>query len=162
MHRWPNYLMPCPVALEVCNGRSWHLLLRSFFKSQTKMRFCIGRVNSELAFPVCCYQIYFKNIEERGKKTMIYELHIIIITHVYLVRSECVVWDKTECLLSRLLPVCAGNIIQKNHKWSYIITPQENASESFTSPRYIKSWICVPYKEFQQQCLASWLLKNVL
>ena len=42
-----------------CNGRSWHLLVRSFFKSQTKMRFCIGRVNSELSFLFCCYQIYF-------------------------------------------------------------------------------------------------------
>ena len=46
---------------------------------------------------------------------MIYALHIIIITYIYFARCECVVWDKTEYLLSGLLPACAGSIIQKNN-----------------------------------------------
>lgn len=81
-----------------------------------KIQFSIDRINSALAFLFCCYEIYFKNIEERGKKTMIYAQHIIIITYIYFARCECVVWDKTEYLLSRLLPVGAGSIIQKNSK----------------------------------------------
>ena len=142
MHKWPNYVMPCPVLPLRPRAMAVHdICFLECVKSQTnalrsnllviKLQFRIGRINSQLAFPYLLLSKYVlrisRKVGRKQKKTMIYAL------------SKRVVWDKTEFLLSRLLPVCTGSIIQKNHKRSYIITSQENGSESFTSPRYIKS-----------------------
>lgn len=99
----------------------WPLMTFACLKSQTKtmrsnlltikMQFWKGKKkNLNLHFPICFFKKWRK--ERRTQKQS-----IVIIRYAYLVSSECVLWDKTEYSLFRLLPVCTGSIIQKNHKW---------------------------------------------